>query len=76
MVYLNFERASQVNYAKDKGRAAGVVIGIVLTILGAGVAVFFGKRDHKKGKKYTDDIINQHAEYSSAHQAMVKMQAK
>ncbi|CAF0995705.1 unnamed protein product [Brachionus calyciflorus] len=63
---------SQVNYAKDKGRATMTVILIGATIFGCIVAIFAGKRDQKKGMKHTDDIIKKHSEYSKIHQEMLK----
>lgn len=64
--------SSQVNFAKDKGRASMTIVLIGMTILGACVAIFIGKRDHKRGMRHTDDIIKQHSEYSKVHQDMLK----
>jgi hypothetical protein len=66
------ERAGQLNYAKDKGRARATVYLIGLTILGAAVAAYFGRRHHEQGMRRTDDLIKQHAEYSKLHSDLLK----
>lgn len=48
------------------------IILIGLTILGSFVAVFFGKSEHLKGRRHTDEIIRHHAEYSQAGRDMLK----
>ena len=49
---------------------------IAFTIVGSLVAVFIGKRDHKRGVGYTDDLIKQHSEYSPAYQQISKLAAQ
>ena len=63
---------SQLYYARDKGRASGMVILLAITIVGSVLAAVYGKSAHKSGVRYTDDIVKQHAEYSKAHQELAK----
>jgi hypothetical protein len=63
---------SQLHYAKDKGRARMVIILLGVTVLGAMVSIFLGKRDHGKGKRYTDDMVRQHAQYNKNFQELAR----
>ena len=47
-----------------------ILIGV--TILGAMVSIFFGKSEHKSGRRHTDEIIKEHAQYSQAHRDLIR----
>lgn len=64
--------AQQLAYARDKGRAQMTIYLIGLTILISFGVAWYGKREHSKGRRHTDEIIRQHAEYSQAHRDMLK----
>ena len=49
---------------------------IIFTVIGSIFTVFIGKRDHKRGVGYTDDLIKQHSEYSPAYQQISKIAAQ
>ena len=66
----------ELYYSRDKGRAKGMVVLVLMCILGSGVAAYIGKQAHKRGVRYTDDINKQHAEYSKAHQELEKLKAR
>ncbi len=63
---------TQLHYAKDKGRARMVIVLLGVTVLGALFSVFLGKRDHGRGKRYTDDMVRQHAQYNKNFQDMAR----
>ena len=62
----------QLYYAKDKARARMTLILIAMTILGSLGAIFIGKIEQKAGKRHSDDILREHAQYSQAHRDQIR----
>jgi hypothetical protein len=48
------------------------IVLIGLTIVGSMIAIFFGKSEHQKGRRHTDELLRQHAEYSQAGRDMLR----
>jgi hypothetical protein len=64
---------TQVNAAKDKGRAHMSIILIFVTIVGCLSTVLLAKYHKNSGKStYTEDIMRGHAQYSKAHQEQLR----
>lgn len=45
---------------------------IAMTILGSLGAIFIGKIEQKAGKRHSDDILREHAQYSQAHRDQIR----
>ena len=64
---------SQVNSAKDKGRASFSIILIIVCVLGCLFTVLLAKYHKYSGKTtYTENLIKQHAQYSKMHQEQLR----
>lgn len=64
---FNFS-STQVNFARDKGRAKMSIILILCTVAGALFTINLAKYHKKQGKStYCEDMNKQHAEYSKMH---------
>ena len=65
--------STQVNFARDKGRAKMSIILIFLTVFGALFTINLAKYLKKQGKStWSEDMNKKHAEYSKMHQDAIR----
>ena len=68
-----FNSVSQVNYAKDKGRAKMSIFLIFMTVVGCLFTINLAKHHKSSGKStYSEDLNKQHAQYSKLHQEQIR----